>query len=112
MKVNLKTPLLSIKGEPMKEQEVDAQGNVTSTKEIEVKELLLRALTITTKKDEERSNKEKYFALAVKVLQHKEDVIDLESDEVSRIKEKCAEVFDIWVMGQLFLILEGKTLEI
>jgi DNA mismatch repair ATPase MutS len=112
MKVNLKAPLLSIKGEPMKEQELDAKGNVISSKETEVKELLLRALTITTKKDEERSTKEKYFALAVKILQHKEDVIDLESDEVARIKEKCAEVFDIWAMGQLFLILEGKPLEI
>lgn len=112
MKVELLTPIISIAGEQMKEQTQDENGKVLTSKDVIAKDLFLRALTITTEKEETAANKALDFAMAVKVIQCKESIIDLESAEQERLKTKISKIYDAWVMGQLHLLLEGKKLEL
>ncbi len=112
MKVEFLTPIISITGEQMKEQTQDDNGQVVSSKNLIAKDLFLRALTVTVEKEETPANKALDFAMSVKVLQCKKDVIDLESSEQERLKTKISKVYDAWIMGQLHLLLEGKKLEL
>jgi hypothetical protein len=109
MKVEFLTPIISITGEQMKEQTQDDNGQVVSSKNLIAKDLFLRALTV---KEETSANKALDFAMSVKVIQCKEETIDLESAEQERLKTKIAKVYDAWIMGQLHLLLEGKKLEL
>lgn len=110
MKINLKTTkLISIKGETLQEQVVNEKGDVLSVKDIELKDLLTRALTHVTKEDE-RTTKEKDFEILLKIFNAKEDILDLESEQISRLKTKVSMIYDPWIMGQINLILEGKTI--
>ncbi len=112
MKVEFLTPIISVTGEQMKEQTQDEKGQVVSTKDVIAKDLFLRALTITTEKEETAANKALDFSMAVKVIQCKDETLDLESAEQERLKTKISKIYDAWVMGQLHLLLEGKKLEI
>jgi hypothetical protein len=111
MILNLKTTkLISTSGEQLVEVFLD-ENKQEVKKEVQLKNLIILALRQPIEGEKEKSIKDKDFLILCKFLGDSE-TIELESEDISRIKEKCSYMFDCFVSGQIGLILEGKPLKI
>lgn len=106
MKVNLKTKIKNLDGTVIK-QDVK-EGEAITSKEVEVKNLLIMALQADTETDS-MDTKRKVFELMVAITSAKNEV-ELKSEEITIIKTRCYKIFSSLVAGQLELIMEGKEI--
>jgi hypothetical protein len=105
MKVNLETAVLyNTDGTIMQEAKKDGtQSNV------QLKDLIILALRAAEReKTPNKENQDKDFLLILKFVANPK-VLELTSEEISRIKEKLALCYDAWVYGQVSYILEGNA---
>lgn len=106
MKINLKTKLKNLDGTVIK-QDIK-EGSTVTTKEVEVKSLLLMALQSESDGDT-MDSKRKAFELMIALTAAKND-IEIKSEDITLLKSKCYKLFSSLVAGQLELILEGKEI--
>lgn len=104
MKINLKTKIKNLDGTVIK-QDVK-EGSTVTSKEVEVKNLLIMALQADAETDS-MDTKRRVFELMVAISTAKNE-LDIKSEDVTIIKTRCYKIFSSLVAGQLELILEGK----
>jgi len=101
MKYALHAPLLNIDGKtPLK----DGAGTVLTFKSIS---------TLVLVQAPDKTGEEKYatFALAVKIESEGSEWVELNVEEVSRLKRLVGELMPPVVVGRMFDMLEQKSLE-
>lgn len=109
MKIKLTNQLKSISGEVL--TETYSKNGVQTTDEVTVGVALKTALTTPIEGDT-RKDKEQDFTIISKILTAKNHEIELNADEISRLKIKIYKMYDAWVSGCMDLILEGKQLPV
>jgi hypothetical protein len=109
MKLNLETELRTMDGNPLYENVIT--DGITVKKNITVAVVLRAALTQTLQ-DDTRKDKEIDFTIMTKIITCKGNSIELESEDIIRLKTKIYKLYDAWVSGCMELILEGKKLPI
>lgn len=110
MQLNLKTKLISTEGKPLVEV-IRNESNEEVVKEVQLKNVIILALRQPLEGEKDKNIKDSDFLILCKFLGDKE-IVELESEEVARIKTKCSAIYDCFVAGQIGLILEGKKLEL
>lgn len=102
MKYTLNTPLLNIDGKtPLK----NGEGVILTFKAI-------CTLVLVQAPDKTGEEKYKTFSLAVKIESESSDSVDLNVEEVSRLKRLIGELMPPVVVGRMFDLLEQKALSV
>jgi hypothetical protein len=109
MQLNLKTKLLSVEGSPLLDITYN-EKNEKVEKEVSLKNLIILALRQPIEGEKEKSIKDSDFLILCKFLVTN-DLVELTSEDISRIKLKSSYFFDCFVAGQIGLILEDKPLQ-
>lgn len=109
MRIKLDKQLKSMTGEVMTETYLKNGNQVTD--EITVAVVLRAALTQPIDGDT-RKDKELDFIIISKILTAEASQVELNSDEISRLKDKIYKMYDSWISGCMDLILEGKELPV
>ena len=100
MKINLTTNLLDENKNPIKkDKETD----------IIVKDVLINSLISMVNGDEklDGANKYEYYKL-FKKIDEQEKELEIEAEEIVKIKERVGKVYNVLIVGQVYDILEGK----
>ncbi len=103
MKINFSTPLTSLTGEPLEELKSDGK----TKKPILLRDVAINALMSLTENDKNMSGTEKNsrYMLGMKLVSQS-DVIELEVEEVAKIKELIGKVYLPVIVGIAWQLLE------
>ena len=79
-------------------------------KPLEVKALVVSALTVLDQKEADLAGDERYqlYKLALKISDCKDDTINLTSDEIVIIKRRVGKMYMPLIVGRVFDVLEGE----
>lgn len=103
MKIDFSVKLISLKGEPLEKLDNDKK-KVQMT----LSDACADALLAMLETDRAESGKEKYkrWQLASKIIVSSE--VDLDTDDISFIKERVGKLYGPATVGPVFNLLEGK----
>lgn len=102
MKYDVTTQLISIQGEPMR------QGPTKDDPEATLRDILVQAC-VGMDPRRHPEGKEKYRAYNLMKKIHENDVVELESDDVTFLKDLVGEGFSTVVVGPVWDLLENGT---
>lgn len=107
MKINFKeTKIYTPDGEVMRQQ---GKSGILEG-DVDVKDILITAMRQILESDRGKNAKDvqnEDFKILCKLITPQPSV-ELSSEDVSRIKEKLAQITDPWTYGQISMILEGE----
>ena len=109
MRIKLDKQLKLMTGEVMTETYLKNGNEVTEEVTVAV---VLRAALTTPMEGDNRKDKEMDFTIISKILTAEANQVELNSDEISRLKDKIYKMYDSWISGCMDLILEGKELPV
>lgn len=111
MIINLKTKLRTSNFEDMKEPIVKEDGTKEQV-DVKISNLFMLALRngYNEQKGDKEGTKAKDYEIEVKIILAKDGEVDLEPEEIVRLKNLSERIFDSFIYGQLSTILGGKEI--
>jgi hypothetical protein len=106
MKINFDQKIVNLEGKPMMEQTQDNDGERGPDREVTLGRACVNALLTPEDKKVDGPEKLVRFELAKKI--YKGGEVDLETDEISKIKGLVGDVYGVLVTGRAWKLLEKK----
>ena len=109
MKINFDRLINDLDGKPVKERATDEKGKRIPDKEVSLKRVCINALVLQTDEKIDGPEQVTRFDLATKINAGGE--INLETDEISKIKTLVSKIYGVIVVGRAFDLLENREEE-